>query len=129
MWSRLLYLTLEKATQRKRIFNKQIAPALTGRHRNVFYKELRKRGLPVITEAPKDDSKNQRHKKPKGHKHQLYQKSLMEEKIKSLLPKADEEIIKYRQEKLNDREYGGHHMFMKIFFKELTTHIKSKKDN
>lgn len=124
MWSRLLYLNLTRATQRRKFGNKWISPALSGRYRNMLNKEFRKKGLPVLTELPKDDSKNPRHKKPKGTKHQLFKKSMMEQKIKSLLPKADEEITKYRQQKLNEREYGGLNLFMKVYLKGLTSKLR-----
>lgn len=129
MWSRLLYLNLTRATQRRKFGNKWVSPALSGRYRSMLNKEFRKKGLPVITQKPNDDSKNQRHKRPKGTKHQLFKKTMIQQRIMSLLPKADEEITKYRQEKLNEREYGGLDLFMKVYLKGLSGQLKHGNKN
>jgi len=107
MWTRLMYLTFDKAFPSAVVNGRRWAPALKGKYRAQLTKEFKVVGLPPLFNPPKDDSKNPRHKKPKGSKYDLLHAKMRHEKISNALLKADDEILKYRQESLNRRKYRG----------------------
>ena len=107
MWSRLIYLTLDRAFQPVTKTRSWFPPALKGKYRAQLTKEFKVVGLPSLFNPPKDDSKNPRHRKPKGSKYEILHAKMRHEKVSNALLKADDEILKYRQEALNRRKYRG----------------------
>jgi len=107
MWSRLIYLTLDRAFQPVTKTRSWFPPALKGKYRAQLTKEFKVVGLPPLFNPPKDDSKNPRHRKPKGSKYEILHAKMRHEKVSNALLKADDEILKYRQEALNRRKYRG----------------------
>lgn len=113
MWTRLLHLNIEKATKHVKVGKYWLAPALSRRYQAMLAKEFRKAGLPNILKAPRDDSKNARHTKPKGNEYEMYERALRQQKILANLTRVDEDVLKYRQEMLNKRPYKGFDRLLK----------------
>ena len=113
MWTRLLYLNLNTACKPRYVGNYKLSPALSQRYQDLLAKEFRKVGLPFIANPPKDDSNNPRHLKPPERQYELFEKRMRHEKILANLRKADEEILKHRQENINKRPYKGYERFVK----------------
>lgn len=109
MWTRLLYhSTLKDAFLPQLVKGKWMRPAISGRYRQVLKKEFRAAGVPWVLDSGKQNTVkiNPRNKKPKGHKAEQL-KIIKLEKIKKSLLNTDEAMLKYRQERLNNRRLKG----------------------
>ncbi len=129
MWTRLMYLNLDKAFQPVIKNRKWYPPALKGKYRAMLTKEFKVAGLPPLFNPPKDDSKNPRHKKPKGSKYELLHEKMRHEKISNAILKADEEILKYRQESLNRRKYRGFDRIVKEVMPDWADMVREENTN
>lgn len=68
MWLRLSYLSLPEALKGSMRNGAWYKSAISGRYKAELRRQFHMHGLPWIYDPPRDDSKNPRHKKPKGHK-------------------------------------------------------------
>lgn len=80
---------------------------LSGRYKHMLAKEFKKVGLPPPVAKPPKEIKKLRDEVPKEIAERQAKQKMRIEKIKANLIKADEEILKYRQAKINTRPYRG----------------------
>ena len=108
MWTQLFYLNYRRAViQGKRHLEKtKNSPQLNGRYRQLLAKEFRKVGLPPLWVQSNHDQ-NSKNFKPKWKKLRLNKKIDKQERVARLLEKADQDILNYRQEALNQRKKKG----------------------
>ena len=115
MWGRLLYLHLNQAFMPIKKGGLWQGSMLSGRYKNLLTKEFRKANLPVFMVKTANPDLNPRHRKPSGSKFDRVTRPLREAKVKANLMRADEEILRYRQERINKRPYRGFDRVMKEF--------------
>lgn len=110
MWTRLFaHNSLKEAFLPKFVKGKWIKPGLSGRYKQILRNEFRIAGVPWVIDPAKAQplpKNNPRNKKPKGHKKNDL-KIFKLEKIKRALMASDEAMLKYRQERLNNRRLKG----------------------
>ena len=107
MWTRLMYLHLNQAFKPIKEGKFWKGSMLSGRYKHLLVKEFRKVDLPTfMVDSPKNKKKI-RDEIPTDKKAQAEAKLLRIEKIKQNLIKSDEEILKYRREKINKRRMKG----------------------
>jgi len=105
MWTRLLYQsTLKEAFVPNKIKGKWLRPMISSRYQAMLKKEFIMANVPWPIE--KLEKSNPRNKKPKGHKTEQL-KIIKLEKIKKALSTNDDAMLKYRQERLNNRRLTG----------------------
>ena len=105
MWTRLLCQnTLKEAFAPIKSKGKYSRPAISGRYQAMLRKEFIMANVPWPFEKP--EKSNPRNKKPKGHKAEQL-KIIRLEKIKKSLTTTDESMLKYRQDRLNNRKLRG----------------------
>ena len=115
MWSRLIYLDLKKSFNPVKKGVVWRPPFLTAKYRRRLIKEFRKVNLPIFFTKIKTNENNNYQKKPRNSKYELFAKPEKEHHIRTAILKADEEIMKFRQQFLNNRKYKGvDRMFQEI---------------
>lgn len=108
-----MYLRAAEALKPQFKNGRFISPALSGRYRRLLRKEFLLVNLPLSPlEGVKEPKRNPRHKMPKGHKWEAKKLEHLK-KVKESLLKADEEEKKYREKRLEGREYGGMDLVVK----------------
>ena len=108
MWTQLFYLGFKKAVVRgQKHFGKyRVSPQLNGRYRQLLAKEFKREGLPAFW-AESRHHLSSKNKKPREKRRKTLNRNDRIAKITRLMEKADEEILKYRQESINKRRYKG----------------------
>lgn len=108
MWTRLLYQnSLKDAFTPHFIKGRWMPPLISNRYRQMLKKEFRLAHVPWPLETIGNSPKiNPRNKKPKGHKDDQL-KMIKLDKIKKAISNTDEVMLKYRQERLNNRRVRG----------------------
>lgn len=105
MWTRLLgHTTLKEAFTPRKTHGKWISAPISSRYKAMLRKEFLMANVPWPLEKPK--KMNPRDKKPKGHKAEQL-KIIRLERIKKSLTTSDEAMLKYRQDRLNNRRLRG----------------------
>lgn len=107
MWTRLMYLHLNQAFRPIKEGKLWRGSMLSGRYKHLLVKEFKKVNLPVFMINPPKNVRKIRDEMPKDRVAQAETKLLRVQKIKSNLMRSDEEILKYRREKINSRRLKG----------------------
>ncbi len=105
MWTRLLYMPLPQAFKPNLVNGRWHRPLISARYRNMLKYHFRANAVPWTYEN-KEAKVNPRHKAPKGHKFER-ERPIKLAKIKKALENQPEQILKYRQEAINNRKLTG----------------------
>lgn len=113
MWTKLLYVDVSKAIKPSFVQGVWRRPEISSRYKASLKKHFQLAGLPWIYESNIPTTKNPRHKKPKGHKHEM-KKPIHLAKVKKALAESEEAMDKWRKERLNGRKLTGFDRMVKL---------------
>jgi hypothetical protein len=126
MWTRLIYLNLNTAFKVQREGKRHLSPALRAKYRRYLTNEFRKVDLPIFFNPPKTNENNQYQKKPKAKKYDLNARRDREDRIRQAILKADDELLKHRQNFLNNRRYRGVDRMMQEVFPDWMDIVRTR---